>query len=44
METKWFDYENFKPLPELYPRTGDSVKAFGVAVDKLGTLWDEHEG
>ncbi len=44
METKWFDYTSFQRLPEMYPATADKLKAFGVAVDKLGTLWDEHKG
>jgi len=26
---------------QVYPATGDKLKAFGVAVDKLGSLWDE---
>jgi hypothetical protein len=43
LETKWFDYSSFQPLPDLYPSTSDKLKAFGVAVDKLGTLWDEHK-
>lgn len=42
-ENKWFDYTSFLPLPEFYPQTGDKLKAFGVAVDKIGTLWDEHK-
>lgn len=41
LETKWFDYSSFHRLPELYPATTDKLKAFGVAVDKLGSLWDE---
>jgi hypothetical protein len=41
-ETKWFAYDEFLPLPEFYPTTRDKLKAFGVAVDKLETLWDEH--
>jgi len=43
METKWFDYASFQPLPQVYPATGDKLKAFGVAVDKLGSLWDEQK-
>ena len=42
-ETKWFDYSNFSSLPDFYPETRDKLKAFGVAVDKIGTLWDEHK-
>ena len=42
-ETKWFDYNEFRSLHEVYPETKDKLKAFGVAVDKLGTLWDEHK-
>ena len=41
MEAKWFDYDSFLRLPDLYPATSDKLKAFGVAVDKLGSLWDE---
>ena len=44
METKWFDYTSFQPLPQIYPATSDKLKAFGVAVDKLGSLWDEQKG
>ena len=44
METKWFDYASFQPLPQIYPATSDKLKAFGVAVDKLGSLWDEQKG
>ncbi len=40
-ETKWFDYSSFQRLAEVYPETSDKLKAFGVAVDKLGSLWDE---
>jgi hypothetical protein len=39
-ETKWFDYTGFSPLPALYPETRDKLKAFSVAVDKIGTLWE----
>jgi hypothetical protein len=42
-ETKWFDYASFSSLPELYPETRDKLNAFGVAVDKIGTLWDERK-
>jgi hypothetical protein len=41
LETKWFDYSDFRPLSVMYPATGDKLRAFGVAVDKLGSLWDE---
>ena len=44
METKWFEYSSFQPLPQIYPATSDKLKAFGVAVDKLGSLWDEQKG
>src|SRR5438445_12796915 len=44
METKWFDYASFQRLPQMYPATSDKLKAFGVAVDKLGSLWDEQKG
>jgi len=44
MEAKWFDYASFQPLPQIYPATSDKLKAFGVAVDKLGSLWDEQKG
>jgi len=27
-----------------HPATSDKLKAFGVAVDKLGSLWDEQKG
>ncbi len=40
-DTKWFDYHDFQSLREVYPETRDKLKAFGVAVDKLGSLWDE---
>ncbi len=43
MESKWFDYEGFQRLPQMYPATSDKLKAFGVAVDKLGSLWDEQK-
>src|SRR2546426_5755141 len=43
MESKWFDYETFQRLPQIYPATSDKLKAFGVAVDKLGSLWDEQK-
>ena len=43
LETKWFDYGSFQQLPELYPATTDKLSAFGVAVDKLGSLWDEQK-
>jgi len=43
MESKWFDYESFQRLPQMYPSTSDKLKAFGVAVDKLGSLWDEQK-
>jgi hypothetical protein len=42
-DTKWFDYADFQSLREVYPETGDKLKAFGVAVDKLGSLWDEQK-
>jgi hypothetical protein len=42
-ETKWFDYSSFSAIPDFYPETRDKLKAFGVAVDKIGTLWDEHK-
>lgn len=42
-ETKWFDYNEFQSLHEVYAETRDKLKAFGVAVDKLGSLWDEHK-
>jgi hypothetical protein len=42
-EAKWFDFDAFQSLHEVYPETRDKLKAFGVAVDKLGTLWDEHK-
>ena len=44
IETKWFDYASFQRLPQMYPATSDKLKAFGVAVDKLGSLWDEQKG
>jgi len=40
-DTKWFSYDDFQSLREVYPETGDKLRAFGVAVDKLGNLWDE---
>ena len=43
-ETQWFEYSSFQRLSEVYPATGDKLKAFGVAVDKLGSLWDEQKG
>jgi len=43
-ETQWFEYSSFQKLSEVYPATGDKLKAFGVAVDKLGSLWDEQKG
>jgi len=27
----------------MYPATSDKLKAFGVTVDKLGSLWDEEK-
>jgi hypothetical protein len=42
-ETKWFDYNEFQSLHEVYAETRDKLKAFGVAVDKLGSLWEEHK-
>jgi len=42
-EAKWFAYDEFQSLAEVYPTTHDKLKAFGVAVDKLGTLWDEQK-
>jgi hypothetical protein len=42
-ETKWFDYASFSSLAETYPETRDKLRAFGVAVDKIGTLWDERK-
>src|SRR2546422_2789833 len=44
MESKWFDYASFQPLPQIYPATSDKLKAFGVAVAKLGSLWEERKG
>jgi hypothetical protein len=44
METKWFEYSSSQPLPQIYSATSDKLKAFGVAVDKLGSLWDEQNG
>ena len=43
-DAKWFAYDEFQPLPAVYPTTKDKLKAFGVAVDKLGSLWDEQKG
>ena len=42
-DTKWFGYDEFQSLREVYPETGDKLRAFGVAVDKLGNLWDEQK-
>ena len=42
-DTKWFDYNDFQSLREVYPETRDKLKAFAVAVDKLGSLWDEQK-
>ena len=42
MDTKWFGYDSFRPLSNMYPRTEDKLKSFGVAVDKLGSLWDHN--
>jgi hypothetical protein len=42
-EAKWFSYDEFQTLSEVYPTTRDKLKAFGVAVDKLGSLWDEQK-
>jgi hypothetical protein len=44
METKGFGYASFRPLPQIYSATSDKLKAFGVAVDNLGSLWDEQKG
>jgi hypothetical protein len=42
-DTKWFDYSEFQSLSEVYPKTKNELKAFGVAVDKLGNLWDQQK-
>ena len=42
-DSKWFGYDEFQSLGDVYPETRDKLKAFGVAVDKLGTLWDEQK-
>ena len=42
-EAKWFGFGEFQSLHVVYPETKDKLKAFGVAVDKLGSLWDEHK-
>ncbi len=42
-DTKWFSHDEFQSLREVYPETGDKLKAFAVAVDKLGNLWDEQK-
>ena len=42
-DAKWFGYDDFQSLREVYPETRDKLKAFGVAVDKLGSLWDEQK-
>jgi len=39
-DAKWFAYDEFQLLPAVYPATKDKLKAFGVAVDKLGSLWE----
>ena len=41
LDAKWFAYDEFQTLSEVYPTTRDKLKSFGVAVDKLGGLWDE---
>jgi len=42
-ETKWFDYGDFDPLPEVFPATEGRLQNFSVAVNKLAGLWENEK-